>query len=182
MPNHYIAISQDPMQVNLQRRRILPNPTAVRRLSGNNMAKRSRAQGFTLIELMIVVAIVAVLASIALPSYRDYIRRGQVPEAFTFLSDYRVKLEQYYQDNRAYSTNGTCGTGVLNFSSTAAKYFTFSCSTAGTFQTYTLTATGSAGQASGHVYTLTNDGSKATTLFKGAASTKTCWLINGSEC
>ena len=146
------------------------------------MAKRSLAQGFTLIELMIVVAIVAILATVAIPSYQDYIRRGQLPEAFTFLSDLRVKLEQYYQDNRAYSTNGTCGNGVLNFAPPAAKHFTFSCSTSGTYQAYTLTATGSAGQATGHTYTLTNDGSKATTLFKGASSSKTCWLINGSEC
>ena len=52
------------------------------------------ARGFTLIEVMIVVAIVAILATIAMPSYRDYLRRGQVPEAMTYLSDYRVKLEQ----------------------------------------------------------------------------------------
>ena len=149
------------------------------------MAQRSTAQqGFTLIEVMIVAAIVAILAAIAMPSYSDYLRRGQLPEAATFLSDYRVKLEQYYQDNRAYSTDGTCGSGAVwaDFAPKDRKYFTFSCATAGTYQTFTLTATGSAGHASGHTYTLTNDGTKATTLFKGASSSKSCWLMNGSEC
>ena len=96
---------------------------------------------------MIVVAIVAILASIALPTYRDYLRRGQLPEASTYLSDYRIKLEQYYQDNRAYSTDGTCRTGATwsSFAPTEAKYFAFSCATAAPYQTYTLTATGSKG-------------------------------------
>lgn len=140
--------------------------------------------GFTLIEIMIVVAIVAILASIALPTYRDYLRRGQLPEASTYLSDYRIKLEQYYQDNRAYSTDGTCGTGATwsSFAPTEAKYFAFSCATAAPYQTYTLTATGSKGQAVGHTYTLTADGSKATTQYKGAATSKACWLMSGSEC
>ena len=149
------------------------------------MAQRSPAQqGFTLIEVMIVVAIVAILAAIAMPSYSDYLRRGQLPEASTYLADYRVKLEQYYQDNRAYSTDGTCGNGATwaNFAPQGTKYFTFSCATSGTYQAFTLTATGSAGQATGHTYTLTNDGTKATTRFKGATSSKSCWLMNGSEC
>lgn len=146
------------------------------------MNSNAIARGFTLIEVMIVVAIVAILASIALPSYQDYIRRGQLPEAFSTLSDYRIKLEQYYQDNRAYSTNGTCGNGSLSFPPTGATYFSFSCTTSGTYQAYTLTATGSTGQAVGHIYTLNQDGAKGTTRFKGDSANRTCWLITGSEC
>ncbi len=146
------------------------------------MLKRKLTQGFTLIELMIVVAVISILAAVALPSYQDYVRRGELPEAFTFLSDYRVKLEQFYQDNRAYSTNGTCGTAVLDFAPASAKYFTFSCSTSGTYQDYTLTATGSTGAAIGHTYTLNSAGIKGTSSFKGASSSSACWLVTGSEC
>jgi type IV pilus assembly protein PilE len=145
-------------------------------------ALRRVSSGFTLIELMIVVAIIGILSAVALPSYQDYVRRGQLPEAFSLMSDFRVKLEQFYQDNRAYSTNGVCGTGVLNFAPSNAKYFTYACATSNSNQGYTLTATGRSGLTVGTNYTLDSAGNKGTTSFKGAASTKSCWLIKGSEC
>ena len=52
--------------------------------------------------ISVTVAIVAILTAVAYPSYVDYIRRGQLPEGMTNLSDFRVKLEQYYQDHRGY--------------------------------------------------------------------------------
>src|SRR4051812_25565453 len=67
-------------------------------------------KGFTLIEVMITVVIVAILAAIAVPNYRDYVTRGRVVEATSALSDTRVKMEQYFQDNRAYPAG--CTTGV----------------------------------------------------------------------
>lgn len=152
------------------------------RNSEKTSIQRHQSLGFTLIELMVVVAIIGILAAVAMPSYQNYVRRGQLPEAASILSDFRVKLEQYYQDNRAYSTDGTCGTGVLTFAPANAKYFTYSCATAGSYQSYTLTATGASGLAVGTTYTLTNSGAKATTSYKGAASTKACWLVSGSEC
>ena len=63
----------------------------------------TRSRGFTLIELMIAVAIIAILAAIAIPSYTDYIRRGRLTEALGRLSAMRVKMEQYFQDNRVYT-------------------------------------------------------------------------------
>lgn len=156
--------------------------------ASNGRAARARSQrGFTLIEIMITVAIVAILASIALPSYRDYVRRGQVPEAFTYLSDYRIKLEQYFQDYKNYGTanGGPCADGANapswnTFAPASAKYFTFSCLVTATG--YTLTATGNGGAAVGHVYTVNESNAQATTQFKGASVTKGCWLLKGSEC
>jgi type IV pilus assembly protein PilE len=147
-----------------------------------------RARGFTLIEVMVTVAIVAILAAIAMPAYSDYMRRGQVPEAFTFLSDYRVKMEQYYQDNRNYGVAGCADVNPPSWAGFGAqRYFTFSCTlsgatAAGGRQGYTLTATGATGRATGHVYTVDSANNRATTQFKGAASTKTCWLARGDEC
>ena len=55
-----------------------------------------RSRGFTLIELMIAVAIVAILAAIAIPSYSEYIRRSRITEAISALSGMRVKMEQFF--------------------------------------------------------------------------------------
>jgi type IV pilus assembly protein PilE len=149
----------------------------------------SAARGFTLIEVMIVVAIVAILAAVALPAYGDYIRRGQLPEAFAGMSDLRVKMEQYYQDNRSYGAaqcadagppSWSNGTGTLTYP--GSQFFTFTCTRTDAGQGYIITATGSAGRATGHTYTITHANARGTTQFKGAAATATCWLAKGSEC
>src|SRR5215467_6875807 len=62
----------------------------------------SRFGGFTLIEVMITVAVIAILAAVALPNYIDYVTRSKLVEAKTNLSDMRTRLEQYFLDNRAY--------------------------------------------------------------------------------
>ena len=79
--------------------------------SNQRLRSQRAAAGFTLIELMITVAIVAILASIAMPSYQAYVRRGQLADAFKSLADMRVKMEQYYQDNKFYGTD--LGYGVV---------------------------------------------------------------------
>ena len=152
-------------------------------------ARRTRfAAGFTLIELIVTVAIIAILASIGYPAYTDYIRRGELPEAFAALSDYRVKMEQYFQDNKSYGTTngGACANNPSNTPTWATfvpknqKFFTYACTT--TVTSYTITATGSSGKAIGHVYTINDANQPTTTEFKGVPVTKNCWLIKGNEC
>jgi type IV pilus assembly protein PilE len=148
--------------------------------------------GFTLIELMVAVAIVAILASVAMPSYTSYIRRGQMQEAFTNLSDLAIKLEQYYQDNKNYgATSGTvCATATTasawnGFTPTGATYFTYSCVTASSGQSFTLTATGSGGNVSGgnYIYRLDSAGNKTTTKFGGTTVALSCWATrSGTAC
>lgn len=149
-------------------------------------AERLRAAGFTLIEVMVTVAIVAILASVALPAYTDYVRRGQLPEAFSSLADYRIKMEQYYQDNRNYGGAACADAGPpawATFAPAGAKNFTYACARTNAGQGYLITATGKTGTAvAGHAYTIDHANAQVTTQFKGAASTKTCWLSRGSEC
>lgn len=67
-------------------------------------SRRRNADGFTLIELMIVVVIVGILASVALPSYRDYVIKGNRAAAQQLMLAMANKEEQYLLDNRAYTT------------------------------------------------------------------------------
>ena len=139
------------------------------------------SRGFTLIEIMIVVAIIAILSAIALPSYSDYVLRSKLPEAFSTLSDLRIKLEQSYQDNSRYTDEAggtTCPAGVPM---PTAKYFTYTCAAvddSGT-QTYTLTATGK-DSVSGFTYKVTDTNAKSTTATKWGITSTTCWIAKKS--
>ena len=136
-----------------------------------------RAGGFTLIELMIVVAIIAIILAIAIPAYQDYVTRGKIAEATANLGQLRVKMEQYFQDNRTY-IGGPCATAVND-----AKYFTYAC-TAGqpTATTYQIQATGVSAQGmTGFAYTIDQSNAKATTSVpSGWTSSATCWVIKKS--
>lgn len=138
--------------------------------------------GFTLVELMIVVAIIGILASIALPSYRQYVLRGKAAEATSTLSDLRVRLERYYGDQTppSYANGLICG--ITMPTSPTVKYFTYACVVGATGQTYTLTATGVASQGmTGYTYTVDQSNAKTSTLPDG--SNGACWLMKpGASC
>ena len=123
--------------------------------------RSARQRGFTLIEVMIVVTIIAILAGIAIPSYQDYVRRGQLTEASSTLAAYRVRLEQFYQDNRNYGAGG-CGVAVPT-----GQYFTYTCALrnpgTGADQGFIATATGSTGYAAPFTYTVDERNVQATT-------------------
>lgn len=143
-----------------------------------------KRNGFTLIELMITVAVIGILAAIALPSYTSYISRSKITDAVASLADYRVKMEQYYQDNRNYGTaSAACAVVVAS-----SPYFTYTCVVGSATPTvaYTATATSIAGAlgttAGDYTYSITEANAKSTTKFKGGSVTKACWLVKGSEC
>jgi type IV pilus assembly protein PilE len=118
-------------------------------------------RGFTLLEVMIVVAIVAILAAIALPNYSDYVKRGKIIEATTALSDMRTRMEQYFLDNHKYDTGGACGVDPANVEKNV-KTFTISCSIVGSG--YLVTATGNASEGMGSFgYTIDTANTRVTT-------------------
>ncbi len=131
----------------------------------------SAAQGFTLIELMIAVAIVAILAAVAVPQYSQYVTRGRVPDATSALATKQVLIEQFFLDNRTYA-----GAPACNSDATTSKYFTFACGSANATG-FTLTATGK-GAMLGFNYTVNQAGAKSTTVpsDSGWTGSSSCWV------
>ena len=139
------------------------------------------SRGFTLIEVMVTVAIVAILAAVALPMYNDYIIRGHIPQATNGLSDMRIKLEQYFQDSRTYA--GACANGAPA-APPANPDFTFTCTIAANGMSYELKAEGK-GTMNGFTYELNEANVKKTSHTPSSSwgTSDTCWVIaKGGRC
>lgn len=152
----------------------------------NSSERRGCAgEGFTLIELMVTVAILGILAAIAYPSYTGYIQRSRITEATNNMATMRVQLEQYYQDNRNYGSSATaCGNNIGTLDGDA---FSVSCNwgAGGTDQTYLLTATGKAARGmAGFIFTLDSSNNRQTLAFPGTSGLpRNCWMWRpGDSC
>lgn len=138
-----------------------------------------KTKGFSLIELLVALVIIGILTAIILPTYRAYIIRSNVNDAFSGLSTYSVQMAQYYSDNGNYGTNNTCGVAMA-----ATSYFTYACTLGNNGQTYTITATGNGTSVitSSYVYTIDDANNRTTTGFPGATVPATCWLSQAGSC
>jgi type IV pilus assembly protein PilE len=138
-----------------------------------------RQDGFTLIELMVVVAIIGILVAVAFPAYQDYAIRGKLAEMKAALSDGRVKIEQYFQDNKTYSGGGGAN-GCPSTIPASTDSFDYVCNT--TAVTYTITATGKAGtNVSAFSYTINELNTRTSATPWGNSAT--CWVIKkGGVC
>jgi type IV pilus assembly protein PilA len=81
----------------------------------------TQQKGFTLIELMIVVAIIAILAAIALPAYQDYTIRGQVSEGLSLASGARTAVAEFYSNRGTFPTNNASA-GLAPAASISGQY------------------------------------------------------------
>jgi type IV pilus assembly protein PilE len=134
---------------------VLPGVDNPTKMPNKEFLRMKTSRGFTLIELMIVVAIVAILSAIALPAYNQYVTRSKLTDAFSGLSSMSVALQQYYQDNRTYVGAPICTTPPT------AKDYQFSCQTL-TATAFTLAATPT-GNLVAPSYAIDQDGNKYTT-------------------
>ncbi|HYS50632.1 MAG TPA: type IV pilin protein [Burkholderiales bacterium] len=152
-----------------------------------------RPTGFTLIELMVTVAIIAVLAAVAIPNYTDYVRRSKLQEATSNLLAMRTKMEQYFQDNRSYTTPGApvlapCSAGS-SVPIPTVKYFSITCPVLTATQ-YTIQADGTDPTLVGITFTINEGNVRATTVTPGSpiaqagyTPNSNCWTIRkGGQC
>ena len=145
---------------------------------------RSQA-GFTLIELMIVVAIVAILSMVAYPSYRDYLLRGQLADATSALSMLRAQMERHFQDNRSYATVGAFTTPCATAQATRTfGLFVVGCTGNLNATEFTLEAVGG-GAAAGFSFTINQSEVRATSAAPGDGwnTCATQWMVKrGQAC
>ncbi len=116
------------------------------------MKTQKLQQGFTLIELMIVVAIIGILASIAIPAYQDYIARAQMSEAMVLADGLKTAVAEAYAQDSTCPTNGN--SGISAATSIAGKYV-LSVATAGTAPACTIMATMKGSQVSSGIISKT---------------------------
>lgn len=105
-------------------------------------------RGFTLIELMVVVAIVAILAAVAIPAYTEQVRKGRRADAVRAIGQIQLGLERWRADNPSYANcaPAPCGNGTYPVTPTS-DYYTITIPAA-TATTYTIRAAPTGAQAS----------------------------------
>lgn len=137
------------------------------------MINSARSQrGFTLIEVMIVVVIVGILAAIALPSYRDYVLRGNRAQGQALLMEAAARQERFYAQNSAYVTDNANKANLKVNEGAYDDLYVLSVGSAANDGGYTLTATQQFSDAGCGNLTLNARGSKGKT---GTKAVEECW-------
>jgi len=135
-----------------------------------------RNDGFTLVELMITVAIVGILAAIAIPSYLSYVRQANRTDATHALTVSAQALERCYSQNFTYAG---CPTVSAGSTTSAQSYYTITVALTTNPQAYTITATPlkspQLADSTCTSFTLNSIGQQHAVNSAGSDSTKVCW-------
>lgn len=135
----------------------------------------SRSRGFTLIEVMITVAVIGILSAIAYPSYVDHLRKSRRAEAQSLLMDIAMRQQQFLLDARKYGA--TVSTLNITVPTTVSTFYTIDVSAPDTssIPTFSATATPKGDQLSDKCGTLGVSQTGVKTAVKGGSAVSGCW-------
>ncbi len=137
---------------------------------------RCKPAGFTLIELMIVVAIVGILAAVAIPAYRQYVMKSHRSVAKSTLMEMSGRMERYYTLHNAYPASATSlgySAATVSVPSAADPYYNVSVVSGGNAYTLQAVPTGSQTGDTCGTYTLNNLGVQGNS--GNTTSSADCW-------
>ena len=134
-----------------------------------------KIKGFTLIELMITIAVVGILAAVAYPSYQDYVRKGRRVDAKTALMDAAQGMERYYTENMTYGTGTPSLVGTVFSAVSLSGDYTLSFVSQSTNAFKVKAVPSSARQTGDKCGTYTLDSTGAKDVTGGSLTTAECW-------